>query len=80
MNFKKKLLLAGLLTATASSAAFAAFYPSHYIEKEFYSDAAKTKLVGSMVQTCYGRIYRHGEVTQYYSIEAKAPCEDVRGD
>ncbi|OIQ46569.1 MAG: hypothetical protein BM565_11010 [Gammaproteobacteria bacterium MedPE] len=79
MNFKKKLLLAGFLTATASSAAFAAFYPSHYIERYYYSDAAKKKEVGSLTQFCSGSTYYTGKVTPYFH-ELTIPCRRGGGD
>ena len=74
MNIKKKILLAGLFTAATSSAAFAAYYPSHYVEKEYYSDAAKTQYSGSLIQTCSGRYHSYGKITEYYTVEIKVPC------
>lgn len=73
MTFKKKALLAGLFTIVASSAAYAAYTPTHYIERIYFSDAAKVYSVGNMTQFCTGSTYYSGEITNYYS-ELKIPC------
>lgn len=73
MNLKKKFLLAGLLTIAASSAAIAAYYPTHYIERIYFSDAAKTKEIGDFTQFCSGSRFSFGGTSPHYS-ELKIPC------
>ncbi|MGB1298601.1 MAG: DUF6289 family protein [Psychrobium sp.] len=73
MTFKKKALLAGLFTIVASSAAYAAYTPTHYIERIYFSDAAKRNQIGDFTQFCNGSRYSNGSTSQYYA-ELKIPC------
>jgi len=73
MNIKKKIILAGLLTAAASSAAFAAYYPSHYVERMYFDSAAKIHSIGESTLMCNGRTYSTGESSQHYN-EIKFSC------
>jgi len=66
MNIKKKIILAGLLTAAASSAAFAAYYPTHYVERAYYADATMTVVIGESTQFCSGRYVQTGETSQFH--------------
>lgn len=69
----KKYLLAALVTLAASSAAFAAYSPSHYVERSYFANADLTSYVGSSTQFCSGTFYSSGTTSQYYS-ELKIPC------
>lgn len=79
MNFKKKALLAGLFTVAASSVAFAAFKPTHHVEVEYYSDAAKTQFTGSRIYTCTGRVISVGSTSAYSTEETRRPCRSGGG-
>jgi hypothetical protein len=66
MNIKKKILLAGLLTVAASSAAVAAFYPTHHYERAYYATADKTRVIGEATQYCSGKHVQTGKTSAHY--------------
>lgn len=72
---KNKIKLATLMVvgSLALTSAFAAFYPTHSIEREYYAGPNSTQIVGSMFQNCSGRTIQIGQVTPYYD-EGKMPC------
>jgi len=69
--------LIGMHCVLGTSAAFAAWYPSHHQEREYYHDAAKTQHAGHTIQWCSGRFSKYGKITEHYTIEENFPC---RGD
>ncbi|MCG7532465.1 DUF6289 family protein [Psychrobium sp. MM17-31] len=74
MTLKKKALLASIFATAVSSFAYAAFQPTHHVEIEYYSDAAKTKHVGSRIHTCTGRTFGSGSTSQYFVVETTFAC------
>jgi len=79
MNIKKKILLAGLLTVAASSAAVAAFYPTHHYERAYYATADKTgRAIGEATQFCSGTYIQTGKTSPHYR-GISFPCSSGGG-
>ena len=78
MKLTRKTALIGLVTTLITSATFAAWYPSHHQERQYYHDAAKTQAAGHSIQWCSGRYSLYGTKTAYYKIEENFTCKNQR--
>ena len=69
-----RTLIAGLVALAALSAsAIVVGAPSNDIDTVYYSDAAKTNMVGESELFCTGKHDRWGRTTPYYTVH-KFPC------
>jgi len=73
MKITKTTTLTALVATLITTVTVAAYYPSHYVERAYYSDASKAQYVGESTQFCSGSYYSTGTVTAYYS-ELRISC------
>ncbi|MDJ0796281.1 MAG: DUF6289 family protein [Calothrix sp. MO_167.B12] len=79
MNHKsgKLLTIAGIISLTALPLPAIAL-PSQEVTKIYYSNAAKTKVVGISILACNGKRSTKGKTTPYVSIST-SPCSSRKG-
>ncbi|MDJ0619547.1 MAG: DUF6289 family protein [Calothrix sp. MO_192.B10] len=79
MNHKsgKLLTIAGILSLVALPLPVTAL-PSQEVTKIYYSNAAKTKVVGISILACNGRRSTKGKTTPYVRISS-SPCSSRKG-
>ena len=69
-----KFIIAAAATIISTSA-FAAYSPSHYVERVYYQSANNSSIVGESTRFCSGSFYSTGTTTAYYS-ELKISCNN----
>lgn len=69
---KTKLAIAAIGLLGVSALAVAG--RPYYIERIYFSDASKTRVVGEYSFTCRGSVYGTGQRTRHYTDIAKESC------
>jgi hypothetical protein len=70
---KLSKLIIAVATTIITTTAFAAYSPSHYVERVYFQSANNNSIVGESTQFCSGSFYSTGNKTPYYS-ELQIAC------
>ncbi|MCP1374680.1 DUF6289 family protein [Dyella lutea] len=82
MMLNKTLILGLIALSALTGSAIAVSAPSYDIDTVYFSDAAKTNMVGESELYCTGKHDHWGQTTQYYTVEKFAcggagPCSPI---
>ncbi|MBA6263326.1 hypothetical protein [Colwellia sp. Bg11-12] len=73
MKVSKLIIAAAATIFTATT--FAAYSPSHYVERVYFQSANSNSIVGESTRFCSGSYYSTGSTTPYFS-ELRIACDN----